>query len=212
MKQWEDKFRERLEDYEMKLPGTDMQSFWNMKATRERAAKRRRSILSFAVGIPAAAAVIMALVMSINLLSTYGIEQDDAGFDEDYMAFTQENVQWIDVNDIQEFIRDYEDEIFYSVQNPPEFPGGIAALTEYIKKQTVYPTQARNDSIQGRVLVSFIVEKDGSVSNLQVVKGANPLLDAEALRVLSKMPEWSPGTQNDTLCRVQYTVPIRFTL
>lgn len=212
MKQWEDKFRERLEDYEMKLPSTDQQSFWNMKANRERAAKRRRSILSAAVGIPAAAAVIMTLIMSINLLSTYRVTQEDADFEEEMIASIQENVQWIDLNDIQEFIRDFEEEVFFTVENPPEYPGGISALTEYIRQQTVYPTQARNDSIQGRVLVSFIVEKDGSVSNLQVVKSADPLLDAEALRVLSKMPEWNPGSQNDTLCRVKYTVPIRFTL
>ena len=137
MKQWEDKFRERLEDYEMKLPSTDQQSFWNMKANRERAAKRRRSILSAAIGIPAAAAVIMTLIMSINLLSTYRVTQEDADFEEEMIASIQENVQWIDLNDIQEFIRDFEEEVFFSVENPPEYPGGIPALTEYIRQQTV---------------------------------------------------------------------------
>ena len=110
------------------------------------------------------------------------------------------------------------------VEKMPEFPGGTTALTDYLKEETIYPEQAREDSIQGRVLLSFVVEKDGSISNPTVVKSSgnnrrNPensdlfdQLDAEALRVLSQMPKWNPGKQRGETVRVQFNLPVYFQL
>ena len=94
----------------------------------------------------------------------------------------------------------------------PSFPGGDAKLREWIKKNMKYPSYAKNNGIEGQVLVVFIVEKDGSISNAEVSWGVDPSLDQEALRIVSKMPKWKPGTQNGVAMRVKYRLPITFTL
>ena len=104
------------------------------------------------------------------------------------------------------------DDVFMVVEDVPEFPGGAAALLEFLRKNVNYPTQCRENRVEGRVLVSFIVEKDGSITNPFITLGADPLLDAEALRVVSLMPNWKPGYQRGEAVRVQYTVPINFRL
>ena len=88
-----------------------------------------------------------------------------------------------------------DDEIFSIVENEPEYPGGEEALYKFISKNIVYPKSAREKGIQGTVLVEFVVEKDGKLSNIKVIRSADPALDAEAVRVISKMPKWKPGTQ-----------------
>ena len=104
------------------------------------------------------------------------------------------------------------DDVFMVVEDVPEFPGGAAALLEFLRKNINYPTECRKNRVEGRVLVSFIVEKDGSITNPFITRGADPLLDAEALRVVSSMPNWKPGYQRGEAVRVQYTVPINFRL
>ena len=104
------------------------------------------------------------------------------------------------------------DDVFMVVEDVPEFPGGAAALLEFLRKNINYPTECRKNRVEGRVLVSFIVEKDGSITNPFITLGADPLLDAEALRVVSSMPNWKPGYQRGEAVRVQYTVPINFRL
>ena len=94
----------------------------------------------------------------------------------------------------------------------PSFPGGDAKLREWIKKNIKYPSYAKNNGIEGQVLVIFIVEKDGSISNAEVSWGVDPSLDQEALRIVNKMPKWKPGTQNGVAMRVKYRLPITFTL
>lgn len=94
----------------------------------------------------------------------------------------------------------------------PSFPGGDAKLREWIKKNMKYPSYAKNNGIEGQVLVVFIVEKDGSISNAEVIWGVDPSLDQEALRIVNKMPKWKPGTQNGVAMRVKYRLPITFTL
>ena len=94
----------------------------------------------------------------------------------------------------------------------PSFPGGDAKLREWIKKNMKYPSYAKNNGIEGQVLVVFIVEKDGSISNAEVSWGVDPSLDQEALRIVNKMPKWKPGTQNGVAMRVKYRLPITFTL
>lgn len=94
----------------------------------------------------------------------------------------------------------------------PSFPGGDTKLREWIKKNMKYPSYAKNNGIEGQVLVVFIVEKDGSISNAEVSWGVDPRLDQEALRIVNKMPKWKPGTQNGVAMRVKYRLPITFTL
>lgn len=105
-----------------------------------------------------------------------------------------------------------EQEVFDVVENMPEFPGGTTAMMEYIAKNLRYPAKAHQAGIQGRVIASFIVEKDGSISKPGIMRSVNPDLDAEAIRVLSAMPKWKPGTQRGKEVRVRYTVPVNFKL
>ena len=104
------------------------------------------------------------------------------------------------------------DQAFIVVEESPEFPGGSQALLDFLRRNIKYPRICRENNIQGRVLVSFVVEIDGTVSGLEVVKSVNPSLDQEALRVLSMMPNWKPGTQRGRPVRVKYTVPVNFRL
>lgn len=94
----------------------------------------------------------------------------------------------------------------------PEFVGGADALDEFIKKNIKYPAEAKEKGIQGKVYVQFVVEKDGSITNVIVRRGTNSLLDAEAVRVVKLMPAWKPGSMRGKKVRVRYTLPISFTL
>lgn len=104
------------------------------------------------------------------------------------------------------------DDVFMVVEEMPEFPGGTMALLEYLRSNVKYPKECRDNNIQGRVLVSFIVGKEGKITNPEIVLGVDPALDAEAMKVVAAMPEWKPGTQNGEKVRVQYTIPINFRL
>ncbi len=103
-------------------------------------------------------------------------------------------------------------EFFDVVEQMPEYPGGPSALLEYLATNIRYPESAEKAGIQGRVIVTFVVMKDGSISNAKIVKSVSPELDTEALRVLSAMPNWTPGMQNGKAVNVKYTVPISFAL
>ena len=101
---------------------------------------------------------------------------------------------------------------FDVVEQMPQFPGGPAALMEFLSKNVKYPQEAYKNGIQGRVIVTFVVNKDGSISDAKVVKSVDPQLDEEALRVVHSMPNWIPGRQNGEPVNVKYTVPITFKL
>ena len=107
---------------------------------------------------------------------------------------------------------DDEDEVFVGMINEriPEFPGGMNALMEYLKTNLVYPKAAQDSSIQGRVVVNFVVEKDGSITNVEVARSIHPALDEEAVRVVSMMPKWTPGIQMGDTVRSRFTLPIFF--
>ena len=231
MKDFDDIFKQRLEGYEMKLPTMDQQSFWDRKAVRERASRRRRNILTAAVGIPAVAAVLMAIIMTINLLS----KQDDVPVNNTQTPAVQEQVIpaqgnegiaedeadimiCIDGDDdwgkpmetAQKSESPGEEDVFMVVDESPEFPGGTSALMGYLRDNMVIPDSCRENNIQGRVLVTFIVEKDGSITKPVVVKSVHPILDAEALRLVSAMPKWKPGRHKGEAQRVKYTIPVNF--
>ena len=103
-------------------------------------------------------------------------------------------------------------QVFDVVEQMPEYPGGMQALFEYLSQNVKYPEDAEKQKIEGRVIAVFVVETDGSVSNVEVARPVFPSLDAEAVRVLSAMPKWTPGMQSGKVVRVKYTVPINFNL
>jgi protein TonB len=105
-----------------------------------------------------------------------------------------------------------EGEIFQVVEQMPEFPGGMQALMAYLSKNIKYPSVAQDNGIQGRVLVSFVVNKDGSIVDPEVIKSVDAALDKEAMRVIKAMPKWNPGKQRGKPVRVKYTVPVLFRL
>ncbi|MFB0499530.1 TonB family protein [Mucilaginibacter sp. OAE612] len=104
------------------------------------------------------------------------------------------------------------DPVFTSVEQVPEFKGGLEAFGKFLMTNLRYPKAARDNNVQGRVIITFVVEKDGSLSNMKVVRGIGSGCDEEALRVLSISPAWKPGIQNGKPVKVQYSVPISFTL
>ena len=303
MKQLEYIIKDRLDDYELKLPSMDQQSFWSTKAVRERAAKRRRSYLGVAVGLPAAAAILCGVLLSIHLMkptepskiiggippSVMGLPESYNDLDiiynltsdipelsqlpvsagdcvtglihrlhqDEYQSFKGVNVDEFDssgkiVNhtltdengyfsisisnpadsilihadgyepmkfeifrtdgQIAGFILDETDEVSLIVSDAPEFPGGTQALQKFITSNMEYPSDALRDSINGRVLVQFTVEKDGSITDIEALKHVHPLLDAEAVRIVSGMPRWIPGKHFGFPRRVRYTIPVTFRL
>lgn len=102
-----------------------------------------------------------------------------------------------------------ENKVFEVVEQMPQFPGGPAALMEYLRSNTHYPVVAAENGVQGRVSISFVVEKDGSITDVQVARPVDPSLDKEAARVVKSMPKWQPGKQNGSFVRVRYIVPDR---
>ncbi len=107
---------------------------------------------------------------------------------------------------------DEEEPIFVIVESMPEFPGGEEARLQYLNENVRYPTMAREAGIQGRVFVEFVVEKDGKVTNVRVVRGIGGGCDEEAIRVVESMPRWIPGKQRNVPVRCRFNMPIRFIL
>ena len=105
-----------------------------------------------------------------------------------------------------------ENKVFDVVEQMPSFPGGMQALMEYLGNNVKYPVVAQENGVQGRVVVSFVVERDGSITDVKVVRSVDPSLDKEAVRVVKSMPRWIPGKQNGQAVRVKYNVPVAFRL
>ncbi|WP_028898563.1 energy transducer TonB [Prevotella sp. HJM029] len=102
--------------------------------------------------------------------------------------------------------------VFDVVEVMPSFPGGQAALLQYLNSHVKYPVVAQENGIQGRVTISFVVERDGSITDVKVARSVDPSLDKEAARVVSSMPRWTPGKQNGSAVRVKFNVPVVFRL
>ena len=108
--------------------------------------------------------------------------------------------------------KEEENKVFDVVEQMPSFPGGTGALMQYLSKNIKYPPVAEEMGIQGRVICTFVVERDGSVSDIRIARSVDPSLDKEAIRVVSGMPKWIPGRQNGQMVRVKYTLPVTFRL
>lgn len=105
-----------------------------------------------------------------------------------------------------------ETKIFTVVEQMPMYPGGDGALMGYLRDNIHYPTVAAENGVQGRVVVGFVVERDGSITDVKILRGVDPSLDREAMRVVKSMPRWNPGKQNGSAVRVKYQVPVSFRL
>lgn len=138
------------------------------------------------------------------------LEQQDILSSEDSQDAVQQETFVAPV--VEEEEEEAAQQIFTVVEEMPDFPGGQAELLKFIAKSIKYPVIAQENGIQGRVICAFVVNKDGSVVDAEVLRGVDPALDKEALRVIGTMPKWKPGKQRGKPVRVKYTVPITFRL
>ncbi|MFN3554821.1 MAG: energy transducer TonB [Bacteroidales bacterium] len=143
------------------------------------------------------------------------IVDDDIEIDEEFTIDTEATV----FTQVQEFVpiivqeeEIAEETIFTIVEDQPSFPGGDAALMQFLSSNLRYPTMAREAGIQGIVFVTFVVERDGSITDVRILRGVGGGLDEEAVRVVRSMPRWTPGRQRGQAVRVQFNLPIRFVL
>ena len=130
--------------------------------------------------------------------------------DEDEIRQTMENFKPV-VNPQQEE-EEVENEIFLAVEKEPSFPGGEAGLRKFLAERIKYPQLAKETNVSGRVFVTFVIERDGSVSNVRILRDIGAGCGAEAVRVVREMPKWTPGEQRGKAVRVQYNLPVVFTL
>lgn len=150
------------------------------------------------------------------IAETLTIVEDDADVEETTIATSEETNQAVEIKYVPVAVEEEEPEeqtIFEVVEQMPEFPnGGMAGLMQYLSKNIKYPTIAQENGTQGRVTVQFVVSRDGSIVDAKVLRGVDPYLDKEAIRVISSMPKWKPGMQRGKAVRVKYTVPVMFRL
>lgn len=161
--------------------------------------------------------LILILIVLIFAITEIAISLNDKPQDKPIPEITE--------NENEE----YEEVTFTSIEEPetpptdesdvsdfaevdPEFPGGESAMIKFIQENVTYPEMSREMGEQGTVYVQFVVNTDGSIQNVKVLKGVSELLDKEAVRVIKKMPNWSPGKQNGEPIRVRYQIPIRFSI
>ena len=151
-------------------------------------------------------------VVKINIVED-NIEVDD---DIDINVEADENTEVEEyvapVKDMEEEESAEELQIFMVVESMPEYPGGEATLYKYLAENIKDPQMAKESGIQGRVFVTFVVERDGSVTDVRVLRGIGGGCDEEAIRVVQNMPKWTPGKQRGKSVRVQYNLPVKFTL
>ncbi|KAF0237126.1 MAG: outer membrane transport energization protein [Prolixibacteraceae bacterium] len=147
---------------------------------------------------------------SDDLLKYKALFADTPGFE--FISDSLGNTFLIKKEIVQPKSLSADEQIFFIVEEMPEYPGGEMALRQFIANSVKYPTDAQEKGIQGKVYVSFVVSKDGSVASAKIARGVNPSLDAEALRVVNALPKWKPGMQKGKAVNVSYTVPINFVL
>lgn len=138
-----------------------------------------------------------------------GVVTQEGSDDADKFKAVQEQVV---VKEPEPEVKPKEEEIFVAVEQQAEFPGGTAAMMKWLSNNVRYPEVAQQNDIQGRVIVKFVVEKDGSIGKAEILKGVDRDLDREALRVVKKMPKWQPGKNNGVAVRSYFNLPVVFKL
>ena len=139
-----------------------------------------------------------------------GVVTQEGSDDADKFKAVQEQV--VVKEPEPEVVKPKEEEIFVAVEQPAEFPGGMGALMKWLGNNVRYPEAAQQNDVQGRVIVKFVVEKDGSIGKAEILKGVDKDLDREALRVVKKMPRWQPGKNNGVAVRSYFNLPVVFKL
>ena len=151
-----------------------------------------------------------------KMADVLNIVDDDTKIDDELELMDTEADENTEIEfhevEVQEEEEEETNEVFLIVEEMPSFPGGNQALQEYLAKSVKYPVIAQENGIQGRVFVSFVVDKNGDITNVKVARPFDPNLDKEAVRVVQSMPKWSPGKQRGKAVKVNYTVPINFVL
>lgn len=150
-------------------------------------------------------------VVKINIVEDNADVDDDINIDAEANQNTEVQAYVPPAKTDEEESAD-EAQIFMVVESMPEYPGGEAALYQYLADNIKYPQMAKESGIQGRVFVTFVVEKDGRVTDVRVLRGIGGGCDEEAIRVVKNMPKWTPGKQRGKAVRVQYNLPVKFTL
>lgn len=143
------------------------------------------------------------------------IVENDAKVEESTIQSSEETGQAVEVKYVPVEVEEEpveEEEIFQVVEEMPEFPGGMGECLKFLAKNIKYPTIAQENGVQGRVIVQFVVNSDGTIVDPVVMRSVDPYLDKEALRVIKMMPKWKPGKQRGKAVRVKYTVPVTFKL
>ena len=163
--------------------------------------------------------VVVAMAPNEDGTTTIKAQMKDKNGEKSYlegkMASTKKDGMTVNQVDWQKKASNSEPQekvIFQVVEEMPQFPGGMGEAMKFLAKNMKYPVAAQQAKIEGRVIVQFVVEKDGSVSDVKVMRGVNSELDAEAIRVVSMMPKWIPGKQRGKAVAVKYTMPIMFRL
>lgn len=152
---------------------------------------------------------------AVSQAEVLNIVEDDADIEETTIVSNEDQAEFVEITDDVPIVveePEEEDQIFQVVEDDASFPGGPGELMKYLQKNIKYPSICQEQGIQGRVIVQFVVEKDGSITDVQVIKAINPYLDKEAVRVVSTMPKWSPGKQRGKPVRVRFTLPVTFRL
>lgn len=152
-----------------------------------------------------------------EVTTEFEVVEDDAELTNELgpvNAEVDENTQNIEITPVvvEEEEEEEETQIFTVVEKDPEFPGGMEALYKYLQQNIKYPQLARDNNITGRVYVTFVVERDGSIANPRVLKDIGGGCGAEAIRVVKSMPKWTPGKQRGKSVRVQFNLPVSFNL
>ncbi len=152
-----------------------------------------------------------------EVTTEFDVVEDDAELTNELgpvNAEVDENTQNIEITPVvvEEEEEEEEAQIFTVVEKDPEFPGGMDALYKYLAQNIKYPTIARENGITGRVYVTFVVERDGSIANPRVLRDIGGGCGAEAIRVVKSMPKWNPGKQSGKAVRVQFNLPVNFNL
>lgn len=152
----------------------------------------------------------------VKEVTLFEIVENDLDIEENLDIFDTE-INEGDVINVKELINTTEEkeedlQPIWFPEEMPEFPGGMATLMKHINSSINYPVAAQENGIQGKVIITFVIGKDGAVTDVKLLRGIDPLLDAEALRVVKSLPKWKPGKQNNKPVRVNFNVPISFVL
>jgi TonB family protein len=150
----------------------------------------------------AAIKLSMGILVTASLFMVFAFDKDETNFSEKRST----------VQPVSTIVSNQQEKVYDKVEQMPEFPGGEYALKKHISSEVKYPTEAAKAGIQGKVYVTFVITKEGKVTDAKIVKSANPLLDQEALRVIGSLPNWTPGKEKGVNVAVAFTLPIQFAL